>query len=365
MTVFHVAAGNVYGGIERMLATLAQTPGAAAHEFVLAFGGRLERELAAAGAAVYRLPAPRAARPLRIWRARRAFAAVLERRPPAVTIFHGAWPHAMLAPVARSHGSRIAFWQHAPLLRRAWPDRWARAVQPDLVIYNSRYTELHPAFPASPGRVMFYPVAAPAPLPAAARQDHRRALGAADEDVVVLLAARLEKWKGQTVLLEAARLLRGHPRLRYWIAGAAQSPGEADYFRSVEALAAAPELRERVTLLGQRDDVPLLHQLADVYCQPNLEPEPFGISVAEAMLAGRPCVISAGGGAAELLDTHSGIVTPAGDVPAVAAALDQLGSDGARRASMGRAAAVRAARLTSPAERLRDLDALLLPALAQ
>jgi glycosyltransferase involved in cell wall biosynthesis len=274
-------------------------------------------------------------------------------------MFHGAWPHAMLAVVARAHGKAVGFWQHQPIARPRWPDRWARRVRPDFVIYNSIFTQTCPAFPGVEGTVMYYPVTPPPPIDAATRRARRKELGAGDDEVVVLLAARLEKWKGQIVLLEAAKRLKPASRIRIWLAGGAQSAGELSYYREVAALASQPELRDRVILLGQREDVPLLTRLSDVYCQPNLEPEPFGISVAEAMLSGLPCVISAGGGAAELLDESCGVVTAAGDVDAVASALDLLAFDIRLRAAMGQAAVSRASLLTDPAKRLDDLAGIV------
>lgn len=343
-----------------MLATVAGLPHPRlTQHFAVSFGGRLERELTAAGAQVHRLPSLRAARPLRVLRARRAFDALLNGVTPDLTIFHGAWPHAMFASVARRAGRRIAFWQHQPIARPRWPDRWARRVCPDFVIYNSRFTELSPAFRNVDGVVMYYPVAAPPAVDASERARRRRELGAGEDDIVVLLAARLEKWKGQTVLLEAASRLTSASRTRIWIAGGPQSAGETKYFDEITARASAPDLRDRVRLLGQREDVPFLNGLADVYCQPNLQPEPFGISVAEAMLSGLPCVISAGGGAAELLDESCGVVTAAGDADAVAAALDRIASDASLRGAMGRAARARAARLTDPIGRLDDLATIV------
>jgi glycosyltransferase involved in cell wall biosynthesis len=360
VTVLHVAAGNAYGGIERMLATVAGLPNPRlTQHFAVSFGGRLERELRAGGAPVHLLPSPRAARPLRVMSARRAFATVLQDVAPDLTIFHGAWPHAMFATVARKARRRIAFWQHQPIANPAWPDRWARRVQPDFVIYNSRFTEMCPAFRNVDGAVMYYPVAPPPAITAAERASRRQELGAGDQDVVVLLAARLEKWKGQAVLLDAASRLPQGSRIRIWMAGGPQSERENRYYEEISARASAPDLRDRVTLLGQREDVPLLTGLADIYCQPNLQPEPFGISVAEAMLAGLPCVISAGGGAAELLDDACGVVTGAGDAAAVAEALERIARDAALRGRMGHAARARASRLTDPAGRLDDLAAIV------
>jgi glycosyltransferase involved in cell wall biosynthesis len=98
---------------------------------------------------------------------------------------------------------------------------------------------------------------------------------------------------------------------------------------------------------------------ADVYCQPNLAPEPFGIAIAEAMRAGLPCVVSNTGGASELVDSTCGIPTAPGAVQDVAAAIDRLAADNGLRTGLGRAAADRAARLTDPAGRLAEIAAAL------
>jgi glycosyltransferase involved in cell wall biosynthesis len=355
MKVLHVAAGNAYGGIERMLVTLAATSHARlTQEFALAFGGRLERELLETGAVVHRLPSPRASRPVMVWRARRAFAGIVETAHPDAAIFHGAWPYAMLAAACRSAGVRVGFWQHQPVSRPAWPDRWARRVRPDFTIFNSAFTRVRAAFPDVPGEVIHCPVPVSPPIDPAERRRLRRRLGAADEDVVVLLAARLERWKGHEVLLDAASLAPG--RIRVWIAGGVQRPGEAGYANALAARASAPALHGVVSLLGDRTDVPVLMRLADVYCQPNLHGEPFGIAIAEAMRAGLPCVVSAAGGAAELLDDSCAMITAPGDAAGIAAALRQLAGDPFQRAGMGRAAAARAAALTDPAGRLDDLE---------
>jgi glycosyltransferase involved in cell wall biosynthesis len=360
MTVLHVAAGNAYGGIERMLVTFAATPhGALRQQFAVAFGGRLEQELRDALAIVHRLPSPRASRPMTIWRARRAFRSALGGAPAQAVIFHGAWPHAMFAATARNAGRIVGFWQHQPIARPAWPDRWARRTTPDFTIFNSAFTQSRPAFPKVPGVVIHCPVAAPPAIDPSRRRSLRAGLGACDRDVVVLMAARMEKWKGHDVLLAAARMLPSGSRLRVWIAGAAQKAGESAYHELLMKAAGAPELKGVVSVLGERTDVATLMGLADVYCQPNLRGEPFGIAIAEAMRAGLPCVVSAAGGAAELLDETCGILTSPGDARAVCDALQQLGRDAGLRGEMGRAAIVRASRLTDPQGRLEELVAVL------
>jgi glycosyltransferase involved in cell wall biosynthesis len=360
MTVLHVAAGNGYGGIERMLVTLAGTPHPIlAQHFVVAFGGRFERELLDAGAAVHRLPSPRASRPLMIWRARREFTRVLESVDPGSAIFHGAWPHAMFAAAARAAGVRVGFWQHQPIARAAWPDRWARRVRPDFAVFNSAFTQSRPAFPDVCGSVIHCPVPPPREVDPSTRRRLRTGLGAADDDVVVLMAARLEKTKGHELLLAAARTLPPALRLHFWIAGGVQRPAEARYLDQLATLASAPDLKRTVSLLGDRDDVSTLMRLADIYCQPNTRGEGFGIAIAEAMRAGLPCVVSAAGGAAELLDDSCAVLAEPGDVAGIADALRELAGDAGRREAMGRAAIVRASQLTDPAGRLDALAAVL------
>lgn len=360
MTLLHVAAGHGYGGIERMLVTLAATPGSGVTQgFVLASSGRLDRELRAAGAEVHVLPQPRASRPLMIWRARRAFASLLERTVPDAVICHGAWPHAMFAATARAARTHLGFWQHQPIVRPEWPDRWARSVRPDFIVFNSAFTRARPAFPSVSGIVIHCPVAVPAEMDPDLRRHRRVALGAHDDDIVVLTAARMERWKGQEVLLEAMRQIPAGCRIRLWIAGAAQNARESRFSAEVAASAADPALRGRVALLGERDDVPALMRMADIYCQPNLRGEPFGIAIAEAMTAGLPCVVSAPGGAAEILDTTCGVITPPGDAGAVAQALQALAGSASLRRRMGCAAAARAVRLTDPAARIEELAAYL------
>jgi glycosyltransferase involved in cell wall biosynthesis len=294
-----------------------------------------------------------------IWRARRAFSAVVHAANPDTVIFHGAWPHAMFAAAVRAAGVRIGFWQHLPIERPAWPDRWARSVRPDFLVFNSAFTQARPAFPGVPGTVIHCPVPAPKRVTPAERGRFRAALGLTDADVVVLMAARFERWKGHHVLLEAARLVPPASRLRFLVAGGAQKVSERAYQQELVAFRDANGLVGSVSLLGERDDVAALMGIAQVYCQPNLRGEPFGIAIAEAMRAGLPCVVSAPGGAAELLDDASAIVVQPGDAAAVAEALQELAGDTAQREEMGRAAAARAARLTEPTGRLADLAAVL------
>ncbi len=99
---------------------------------------------------------------------------------------------------------------------------------------------------------------------------------------------------------------------------------------------------------------------ADVYCQPNTGPEPFGIAFVEALYAGLPVVTSGFGGAAEIVDGTCGMLTAPEDPAAVASALRELILDPSRRRALGAAGPLRAKMLCDPARQLGAAAAAIL-----
>jgi glycosyltransferase involved in cell wall biosynthesis len=194
----------------------------------------------------------------------------------------------------------------------------------------------------------------------AARQELREELGTDREMVVILQASRLERWKGQTVHLEALGQLKSLSAWEAWFAGGPQRPAEDAYLGELKRRADELGIGERVKFLGQRTDVPRLMAAADVYCQPNTGPEPFGIVFIEALHAGLPVVTSNIGGAAEIVTPDCGILCPPGDVRAVADALRELITDLDRRQRLALAGPTRAAELCEPEHRLKCLARALL-----
>jgi glycosyltransferase involved in cell wall biosynthesis len=148
---------------------------------------------------------------------------------------------------------------------------------------------------------------------AARRREVRAALGIADDDWVVLNAARQEFQKGQRFLLEAfARLPAGRSRL--WIAGRAGSA-------TSELRRLAEPMTERVQFLDHRDDLPDLMAAADVFALPSLW-EGLGGVLLEAMALELPIVASDLAPVREITaPSEAARLVPAGDADALAAAL--------------------------------------------
>jgi glycosyltransferase involved in cell wall biosynthesis len=115
---------------------------------------------------------------------------------------------------------------------------------------------------------------------------------------------------------------------------------------------------ERVNFLGQRGDVARL-LAADIHCQPNTGPKPFGITFIEALYAGLPVVTTSIGGAMEIVDGSCGMLVAPHDPAALAGALRALIEDGELRARLGEAGPARAATLCDPARQMARLAEIL------
>ncbi|HEX5269643.1 MAG TPA: glycosyltransferase family 4 protein [Gemmataceae bacterium] len=365
MRVLHLSAGNLYGGIETFLVTLATQrhhgPGMEPH-FGLCFEGQLSGELRDAGAPVRLLGAVRVRRPWTVWRARRRLHQLLASGAFDVAVCHGCWPHAVAGPVLRRRGLPLVFYAHGMQTGRHWLEWWARRTRPDLVIANSRVTasSLAELFPATPAVVLHYPVAAPSIADRArARREVRQALRTPEGAVVIVQASRLEPWKGHGLLLEALGRLADLPGWVCWVAGGPQRPEEAAYLADLRRTADRLRLTERVQFLGQRSDVPDLLAAADVHCQPNSGPEPFGIAFVEGLHAGLPVVTTAMGGALEIVTERCGALVPPHDAAALADELRRLIEDPARRRHLGDGGRSRATELCDPRRQLERLAGLL------
>src|SRR5262249_16853552 len=118
-------------------------------------------------------------------------------------------------------------------------------------------------------------------------------------------------------------------------------------------------VESRVKLLGERRDVPSLLTAADVLAQANIEPEPFGVIFAEALLAGRPVVTTNMGGAPEIVATSCGRLVAPGDLQGLAVALDELISDRPLREALGAVAPAHAPSPCDPSLLLPQIDAAL------
>jgi glycosyltransferase involved in cell wall biosynthesis len=272
-----------------------------------------------------------------------------------------AWSCVVFGSVVREMGYPLVMWVHMASDGGHWLERVVKLTPPDVVVCNSRFSASRVItwLPRAPRHVAYCPVSPPVPTNGVTRHDTRRALGADDGQVIITMAARAEALKGHRVLIEALARLKDQRNWTCWLVGGAQRQAEATYQESLVKLVDQLDLTERVRFLGSRDDARDVIAASDVYCQPNLEPEAFGLSLIEAMYARLPVVTSAAGGALEIVDDTCGELTPLGDARAVADALARLIADPARRDSLGDAGRHRARALCAPDLQMPHIERVL------
>ncbi|WP_338662329.1 glycosyltransferase family 4 protein [Pararoseomonas sp. SCSIO 73927] len=163
----------------------------------------------------------------------------------------------------------------------------------------------------------------------------RRAWGLPEGRPLILMPARLTRWKGQAVLLCAVRMLDG-PRPHIVLAGDDQ--GRAAYRAELEGLAA--ESGATVRLPGPVADMPAALALADIVIHASTDAEAFGRTVIEAQAMRRPVIASDLGAPRETVEEGvTGWRVPPGDPAALAAAMSRvLSMPTEARDGVGRAA---------------------------
>lgn len=351
LAILHAYSGNLFGGVETLLLTLACHRGMLQHDFALCYEGRLAQLLRGAGARVEFLGNVRFSRPWTVLRARRRLAHLIASRRPDVVICHSAWGVSAFGPVARGKRIPLVLWVHGAYTGRHWLELLARLeAVPDFALCNSKYTlaAIPRVFPKTPAVVVYPPVEPPPSFDPARRAAKREGHGASTDTAVVTLVARLEPWKGHVALLEALASLRDLPGWTAWIVGGAQRRAEDMYRSDLERRTNESRIANRVHFLGQRDDVASLLWASDVYCQPNTAPEPFGIALVEALYSSLPVITTDLGGAREIVTPECGVRIPPGDAQALRNALRLLITDPALRRRLGSAGPSRATSLCAP-----------------
>jgi glycosyltransferase involved in cell wall biosynthesis len=170
---------------------------------------------------------------------------------------------------------------------------------------------------------------------ARSRESVRKTLSIADDRLVLLVMARLEKRKGHASLLDAIPQLPQQIRDRVLVLIAGDGP-ERD---ALEAQAAELNIADRVRFLGHREDRWSLYAAADIIVLPSIGHEDMPIVIIDAMAASRPVVATRVAGIPEqVVDGVTGRLVPPGDSASLSDAIAAILGDNEGRARMGSAA---------------------------
>lgn len=163
----------------------------------------------------------------------------------------------------------------------------------------------------------------------------------ADGAIRCATVGRLIRLKGIDTLIEAAALIDPDRDVRIEL----EIVGDGEERRNLAELVAHRGLEGRVTFHGfkSRADVIRILTASHLFANPSRRmssgaTEAQGVAPLEAQAIGLPTIVSDSGGLPETIDSDkSGVIVPADDPEAMAAALRRLGEDAELRASMGRA----------------------------
>lgn len=323
---------------------------------VASAGGRLEPDLEAAGGELIRLPlqtknpfvaAANAWRLARVIRERGVDIVHARSRAPAWS----AWA------AARMTGARFLTTFHGIYNARSPLKRFYNSIMArgDIVIANSEYTRRHVIenYRAEPERVVAIPRGVDLEVfdrDTVREQDiaaMRASWGLAVDDArcVVVVPARLTRWKGQLVLLDAVATLSRQEAVKVIVAGDAQ--GRDAYLAEINAKIAEKKLQQCVAIVGHIGQMSVAFAASDIAVFPVIEPEAFGRGAVEAQAMGLPVIASRLGGYTEtIIDGETGLLVAAGDAAALAQAIERMIAAGAEaRRTMGEHARQRARNL--------------------
>ncbi|MEK3785699.1 MULTISPECIES: glycosyltransferase family 4 protein [Paenibacillus] len=199
---------------------------------------------------------------------------------------------------------------------------------PNGVIANSKSTLSALELPADKKTLVVYSAFAKAIT-------ERQGAIATKNEFNIVLVGRLAHWKGQHILLEAARAFAEDARVKFWLAGDALF-GEQEYKRELEQTIDRYGLKQ-VQLLGHVDDIQGLMQRCDLLVHTSVTPEPFGQVIVEGMAAGLPVIASNEGGPTEtVVHGETGLLIQPGDPAKLEEAIRWMLEHPEERQEMGR-----------------------------
>lgn len=176
------------------------------------------------------------------------------------------------------------------------------------------------------------------PAPAHERPHLREALGLPATALVYVFTGRLLRGKGLDTLHAAFERLASHEPAAYLVIVGSGEGQALSIEADLRARVAGSQHAERVRFAGRVDDVAPWLRAADVFAFPS-DFEAMPLSVIEAASCGLPCATTRVGGIPDVIEHgRNGLLSAAGDVPALAEHLLRLARDPGLRLGLGQAA---------------------------
>ena len=152
--------------------------------------------------------------------------------------------------------------------------------------------------------------------------------GIPKDAITVCLVGNHRKIKGIKYFLRSSHFISTEKEVHYILIG-----DQTDN-QTFQKMREASPMKDRIHLMGRRNDVIPILKSIDIYAQTSLG-EGFGRAISEAMSLEKPIVMTNAGGCTELIDKDSGIVVPRKDPKSIGGAISKLINDPSLRKEMG------------------------------
>ena len=148
------------------------------------------------------------------------------------------------------------------------------------------------------------------------------------QQIIIVCASRLERYKGIHLAIEAMREVPGAKLIVV---------GDGPYRAALEEMSAELVASGKVEFAGFQKNMQPYYELADVFCMPSLGPEGLPMSSLEAMGRGIPCILSDLPVHREITDDGDGaLLFVSGDEGSLQDAMTKMAAEVAVRAKFAR-----------------------------
>ena len=322
------------GGVEQTTVDVAEAVvRAGGRSIVATWGGRLEDRLVKGGTTVVKMPV-HSKNPFVQWRNKTTLKKLIRAEHVDIVHVRSRAPAMAALSAAKACGVRsvttyAGIYNAKSALKRWYNSQMTRA---DMTIANSDFTRAHilSTYNILPERVIAIPRGIDMKRfdPEAFDVTRVMAMEAKwgvtpdDDRIRFLLAARLTRWKGQALIIQAAARLRELGVDNFVVLMAGDDQGRSDYTQSLQDAIDAFRLNDHVKLVGHCDDIPSAYTLSHYALAPSLEPEAFGRTAVEPQAMLRPPLAAAHGATAEtVIPGETGWLVTPGDAEAWALAM--------------------------------------------
>jgi glycosyltransferase involved in cell wall biosynthesis len=349
MNVLQVIPELETGGAERTTVEIAEALVKAGHGALVASqGGAMEADLAAVGGELIRLPMA-TKNLLTAWSNAGALKRIVAERNIDIIHARSRAPAWSAFKAARESGAHFVTTYHGTYNAKSGLKRFYNSVMArgEAVIANSEFIRDHivAEHGLDPAAITVIPRGVDIDrfeMTASVRQrghDLASEWAVPESRFIAVLPARLTRWKGQLVAIEAMGRMKADGLKLPVLVLVGGDQGRKGFREEIELAIGRHELEHHVWITGHCADMPAVFALADVALNPSTDPEAFGRTAAEASAAGLPVIVADHGGAREVVEQGvTGWRVPPGDAGALAKTLQEaMLLDRAARQSMGAA----------------------------